>query len=291
MTLSPQKWLESGSFFEYKGHRLFLQSQFTGHQPLILLIHGFPTSSWDWHKMWPFLQTSYDLVAIDMLGFGFSDKPQGHHYSIMEQADIIEAMIRYYKIREIHVIAHDYGDTVAQELLARQHEQTTYRILSMTLLNGGLFPEMHRPRPVQKLLISPLGFLAVRLMNRRSFDKSFSEVFGKNTQPNKAELDACWQMIQYNNGKLNFHRLIRYMPERRKFRERWVGALQKTHIPLLLLNGPDDPVSGRHMTVHYSKMIPNPRIILLETIGHYPNLEAPEKCVQHIMDFFNDIAV
>lgn len=81
--------------------------------------HGFPTASWDWHKLWPEFVKHYRVIALDMIGFGFSDKPINYHYSIGDQADLQQALLTSLGISSIHLLAHDYGDTVAQELLAR----------------------------------------------------------------------------------------------------------------------------------------------------------------------------
>jgi pimeloyl-ACP methyl ester carboxylesterase len=72
------------------------------------------------------------------------------------------------------------------------------------------------------------------------------------------------------------HRLIRYMAERRAHRERWVGALQRAHVPLRLVCGAVDPVSGAHMAARYEELVPAPDVVLLPDVGHYPQVEAPE---------------
>lgn len=81
------------------------------------------------------------------------------------------------------------------------------------------------------------------------------------------------------------HKLIRYMAERKRYRARWVGALQQAAIPIRLINGAFDPISGRHMTERYRELIPNPDVILLEQIGHYPQTEAPALVLKHYLAF------
>ncbi len=115
MTLSD--WKDKGNYVSFNGHKIFSVDEGKG-EPL-LLIHGFPTASWDWSKMLPELRKDYRVLAIDMLGFGFSDKPKNHPYSIFEQADLIEHFLTDKGILSVHILSHDYGDTVAQELLAR----------------------------------------------------------------------------------------------------------------------------------------------------------------------------
>ena len=134
-------------------------------RPPLLLIHGYPTASYDWVRVWPRLAARHSLYALDLLGFGRSEKPRDTDYPIELQADLCMALLDDRGVGNAHVLAHDYGDTVAQELLAREREGQL-RIASMAFLNGGLFPETHRARPIQKLLANPLlGPLLARAMD------------------------------------------------------------------------------------------------------------------------------
>lgn len=245
-------------------------------KPPVLLLHGFPTSSWDWHEIWDALATDYRLIAPDLLGFGFSDKPFPHRYRISEQAELVGGVLRTLGINDYHLIAHDYGDTVAQELLARDNGRDKRQIRSVTLLNGGLFPEAHRARLIQKLLAGPLGGLAMRFIDRDAFARSLSAVFGASTQPDAATLAAFWQLIEHNEGRRVMPALLGYIRERRQQRERWVAALTEARAPIKLINGAADPVSGRHMIERYREVVGEPDVVSLDGIGHYPQLEAPD---------------
>ena len=256
----------------------------------LLFIHGYPTSSWDWAKIWPTLSEHYDCITLDMLGFGYSDKPN-QAYTIREQADIYCALLKKLNIEGCHIISHDYGDTVAQELLARFNTQALpFTLHSLTLLNGGLFPETHHPVLMQKLLISPLGGLLVRLMNKNTLGKTLTQVFGPNTPPTQQDIDEFWQLISHKNGHRVMHRLIHYMVERKTYRERWVGALQQTTVPVRLIDGMLDPISGGHMVQRYKTLIPQPDVVCLNDVGHYPQVEAPEQVIEAIMRFLQSVA-
>jgi len=151
MTLS--EWKAGGQFHHDQEYNIFVREE--GRGETLLLIHGFPTASWDWQQLWPDLIQRYHVITLDMLGFGFSDKPRNYPYSILDQANRIEQLLKQKEITSISIISHDYGDTVAQELLARFQErknkgETGVEIKSLCLLNGGLFPEVHRPLLVQK---------------------------------------------------------------------------------------------------------------------------------------------
>lgn len=255
------------------------------HAEPLLLIHGFPTASWDWHYLWAPLAARYRLIACDMLGFGDSAKPRGHAYSLLEQADLQQALLEHLHIKgPVHLLAHDYGDSVAQELLARHHEQRI-QLASCVFLNGGLFPETHRPVLVQKLLLSPVGPLVGRLFSRKKLAASFAKIFGAQTQPSASELDDFWSLIAESDGPAVLHRLIRYMPERRVQRERWVAAMQQGGVPLRVIDGAADPISGAHMVARYRELLADADTVLLAGIGHYPQTEAPELVLQHYLAF------
>lgn len=281
-------WKEQAHTFTYRGHNIFYRDE--GQGDVLLCIHGFPTSSWDWHRIWDALIGRFRVIAPDMIGFGYSDKPRQYDYSIFDQATLHEALLEGLGIESVDILAHDYGDTVVQELLARDRErkvkgQATLDIRSVCLLNGGIFTEAIRPRLIQRLLMSPMGFLVGKRLNEKRFGKSFSAIFGPHTQPSAEELRTFWSQITYNNGPAIAHKLIRYMDERKKYRARWVGALQHTDIPLRLIYGPEDPVSGKAIAARYNELIPNPDIVALEGYGHYPQIEHPSGVIEAYFEF------
>ncbi len=272
-------WRDAGRVHFHRGHAIFYRD--VGEGEALLLVHGFPTASWDWHRVLPALARRFRVVAPDLVGFGFSAKPLPYDYAIHDQADLCEGLLGALGIARAHVLAHDYGDTVAQELVARHDARLAagkggLAIPSLALLNGGLFPETHRPRPIQRLLLSPLGPLVALASSRRTFGRSLAAVFGPRTQPTERELDDFYRLLVVNDGKRVLPSLIRYMVERRVHRERWVSALARTSIPTRLIDGPEDPVSGAHMVARYRELVPEPDVVLLPGIGHYPQVEDPD---------------
>lgn len=286
-------WRQRGRALQLCGEEIFCIDEGAADAPTVLLIHGFPTASWDWQAIWPALSARYRLVCLDMLGFGYSAKPDRRDYSIHGQADIVEALVGALKLERFHVLAHDYGDTVAQELLARQIDGSgAGQWLSCCFLNGGLFPETHRALWTQKLLLSPLGPLVNRLSGKSTFDRAFSKVFGQHTKPSRTELDQFWQLINLRGGKHIFHNLITYMRDRLQHRERWVSALTETRIPLALINGSADPVSGSHMVARYQQLgCRLDYLAELPEIGHYPQVEAPDQVAEHYLRFIEQCGV
>ncbi|AFT95875.1 alpha/beta hydrolase [Alteromonas macleodii str. 'Balearic Sea AD45'] len=277
------QWRSSGHFLNVDGQQVFYKTEGTG--PVLLLIHGYPTASFDWAKIWSTLTSQFRCVTLDMPGFGFSDKSP-KKYLIKEQADTISEVIRHLGITSAHVLSHDYGDTVAQEMMAQQLENDlAFRIESLHLLNGGLFPETHRALSIQKLLLSPIGGLLIRFLNKNAIRKSMHNIFGPNTPPSDQDINDFWTLISANNGHKHMHLLLDYMKQRKQYRERWVSALQNAKAPLRLTAGMADPISGAHMVARYKQLIPNADVIELDQIGHYPQIESAEAVVNSITSF------
>ncbi|QXH52363.1 alpha/beta hydrolase [Pseudomonas fakonensis] len=276
-------WRTRSQGFTFRGQSIRYWT--AGHGEPLLLLHGFPTASWDWHYLWAPLTQRFRVVACDMLGFGDSAKPPDHDYSLLEQADLQQALLAHLKIDQpVHLLAHDYGGSVAQELLARHHEQRL-EIASCVFLNSGLFPESCRMLLIQKLLLSRVGWLVGRSFGRDDLVRNVSQVYGPCTHPSESALDDLWSLIVANRGARILHKLIHFMPERFAQRERWGGALRQGGVRLRFINGVVDPLSGAHMLQRYREEVPDPDTVALQGIGHYPHTEAPVQVLRHYLAF------
>lgn len=281
-------WQQKGHYFKYKGHDIFYIQEGTG--PVLAIFHGYPYSSFDFEKIWDELTAQYTLVALDMLGMGFSDKPKDHSYSFEEMADLYAALFELLKINVIEILAHDLGNSVVQELIARDAQQkNNFTIHSIAFLNGGLFSDVYRPRLIQILLSKsprPVGKILSKLMSKANVAKATAEVFGAQTKPDELLLDSWWDILNYKKGKSIAYLIGRLIFEKDTYQQRWIEAMQQTKIPLCFINGPADPNSGIHMVKRYEQLIPKPNIKLLQNqIGHWPQIEAPQAVLTAYAEF------
>ncbi|HET9485732.1 MAG TPA: alpha/beta hydrolase [Xanthomonadales bacterium] len=298
IVISPEQWRKGADLYEFRGHNVFMRKSgdWGRDTRVLVLLHGFPTASWDWNILWDAVAARFRVLTADMLGFGYSAKPRNHEYSLLEQADLFEDMLIAYGVHAYDILAHDYGSSVAQELLARHEDRLREGmpgpvLRSVVFLNGGLFPEAHRARRLQTLLQGRFGWLVSMLMTKRSFSQGFSEIFGPETQPDEAEIDAFWELLRYNGGRFVFHRLIAYIGERMQQRDRWVEAMRTSAVPLRFVNGLADPVSGAHMVARYRELIPDADIVELDGIGHYPQIEAPAEVLEACHQFWEKVRI
>lgn len=285
MDAELQRWKAAGRWFDHLGFEVFHRVEGAG--PHLLLVHGYPFSSFDWSLIWPALTERFEVVAPDMLGMGFSAKPVRYDYSVHHHADMHEALLTSMGVTECHVLAHDIGDSVAQELLARGH----LSIKSITWLNGGLFYEAYTPRLIQRLLsTTPLGDVVARwsrvILTDSVLDRTLDELFGPDTKPSPRLLEQFHQIMDYNDGRRVTHKVGRFVLDRYHHRDRWVRAMRDTKVPMRLVNGPIDPNSGRHMADRYRELIPNPDVVMLgDRIGHWPQIEDPDGVLRAFLDF------
>src|SRR6476469_4182447 len=197
MPMDPEleRWKAAGRSFDYLGFDVFYRT--AGSGPSLLLIHGYPFNSWDWAPIWDTLTELFTVIAPDMPGMGFSDKPGAYEYSVGDHADMHEALLAELGVQSAHILAHDLGDSVGQELLARHEfsEQVygSLRIESVTWLNGGLFNEAYTPRLLQKAMSqTPLGDIMSPLqgssLSRRLIEPTINEMFGPDTKPSRRML-------------------------------------------------------------------------------------------------------
>ena len=283
-SISLNDWQAAKKDFQFNNHRIayWQTDNPTRNQAkeTIVLVHGFPSAAWDWHHVWDTLSKDYHLIALDLLGYGYSDKPKPYEYSLIEQADIVLELTQALGIKKFHLLSHDYGVSVSQELLARNEETKgeTF-LLSFCFLNGGAFAETQNPTLGMKALRSALGPMLAKMGTQSIFERQFADVFGKQTQPGKDILSGYWQLVNEQNGRSVMPYLLKYGDERHVYRDRWVNAMQKTKVPLRIIIGMEDELSGANLVKRYETLIPNPDVVRLDGIGHYPQVEAPEQVI------------
>ena len=323
---------------------------------MLLLLHGFPTSSHDFRLVHASLNARYRIIAPDLLSFGATDRLRGAdatvrapdslcaslcgrvrrpmwsqtrcalsgtctrarwidqsadarvepraymlQVSVAEQADFVLALLAARGVARYHVLAHDYGDTVLQELLARELEvnvgrggnsepggngPTTARMLSAVLLNGGVVPGAHRALPIQTLLAAQpwIARFVPEFAARRSLERTFA------VPQAREELDAMVAATYHKGGKAALGTLLAYIEERKVHEGRWVGALRRTAVPLRFVCGAEDPISGEHMAEAFTAEVGDGAdVVLLRGVGHWPQLEAPQAVVAAVRRFHREI--
>ena len=273
---SVRSWRDGGRLVSTRWGRVFVRSS-AGRGPVVLLLHGFPSSSHDFRDVTDRLGDRAWLT-LDFLGFGLSDKPRPHRYSLMEQADIVEQVVAESVIGPVVLIAHDMGTSVATELLARDLAGAlSFELQCAVITNGSVIIERASLRPIQKILRGPLGPLATRLTNRRGFMRGFAALFSDAHPLTAEEANAQWALLARADGQRILHLLSAYLHERVAFAERWHGAVRDWPKPLSFLWATGDPVATPAVLDGLGELRPTAEVIRLPGIGHYPQIEVPDE--------------
>jgi len=275
LTDRVRAWQRQGGPEQFRDYPIHVFRR-RGKGPLALLLHGFPSSSYDWRLLLGELP-DLNVLAFDFLGFGLSAKPRDHDYSLFWQADLTEELVRRHgEGRPVFVVAHDMGTSVANELMAREVEgRLAMGLAGILLFNGSMVLERASPTPAQRLLRSRLGPLAARLSSERLFRQQLGSVFSAAHPLSAEEAADQWSLVCHNGGRTLGHRLVSYMDQREAHAGRWHGAIRDWPGELRLAWGLLDPVATTEVLAALRELRPAMPVDELPGLGHYPQIEDP----------------
>jgi pimeloyl-ACP methyl ester carboxylesterase len=259
------------------------------HAPLLVL-HGFPTSSFDYAAVLDGLRAGRRVLLFDMLGYGLSDKPD-RSYTMALQADVAAALVASLGLDRIALLSHDMGDTVGGELLARRAEGSwPVEITQRVVTNGSIYIEQAHLTDGQQLLLSlPDELLTAGIpIHAATLTRSLRDTFSPATPlvpegwPEDPVPEAARQIV-HGDGHLMLPRLIRYIEERRAHERRFTGAIESDPAPLHVVWGLDDPIAVPSMVDTLLAARPDATAVRLENVGHYPMVEAPQRFLDAVL--------
>ena len=246
-----------------------------GRDPLLVL-HGFPSSSFDWRCVLDALRADRRVIAPDFLGFGLSDKPNTR-YGIRMQADAVEAVVDELGLTAVALLTHDMGNSVGGELLARSLDgDLEFAVTRRVLTNGSIYIDMAHLTQGQQLLLS-LPDEPSTIINRDGFTSGLAFTFSSYSDVSDEELEAQWLLVSRRDGHTLLPRTIRYIEDRQKEEHRYTGAIEAHPSPVGVVWGADDPVAVVSMTQTFNMARPSAPITILENVGHYPMIEDPSR--------------
>jgi pimeloyl-ACP methyl ester carboxylesterase len=277
LTERVQRWREDGAIEEVLGRKLFVRRRGGGEGVLLLLLHGFPSSAYDWRPLLELRPPGEATLCFDFLGFGLSEKPRDHEYTLAWQADAAEELVRRAGAPAVLVVGHDMGTSVATELMARDlRGELGMNMAGALLFNGSMLLHLAKPTLGQNLLRSRLGPVFARLTSERSFRAQFSRIFSPQHPLSAEEAADQWSLLTHDGGQRIAHLTINYMAERERFTERWHGAIGDWPGPLTLAWGMLDPVARTAVLNGLRELRPGVETIELPDAAHYPQIEQPE---------------
>jgi pimeloyl-ACP methyl ester carboxylesterase len=278
--VSVEAWRGAGQVLVVGGHEVFVRDEPAAvpdpDVPPLLVLHGFPTNSYDFASVLPALAERRRVVLPDFVGFGLSAKPD-RRYGIHLSADTIEGVVAHLGLEHVDLLTHDMGDSVGGELLARDLEgRLDLAIGRRVVTNGSIYLDLAQLTMGQQLLLS-LPDEAVQVSDEARFSESLAATCAPALRPSDDELAAQWQLLTHNGGDRLLARTIRYLEDRRAEERRYTGAIEAHPSPLGIVWGDLDPIAVHAMTDRLLEVRPDATRITLDGVGHYPMVEAPAR--------------
>ena len=283
-------WYQGGDYFEWTSTtednnsatvNVFYRTWGDESKPKLLLIHGFPNSSFDYYKMIPFLEDEYHIAALDFPGSGFSDKPlDGYNYMLAENAEIVDHFVReVVEFEDFALFTHDRGVSIGLAFLGNYLDSPDpgYTINYHFLSNSGMFLPLANLVPFQlALLDSEAGeqMIAARAAQARRTE-------------GEAEALAYSDIFAFNQGNISLLYVGRYLLERQANEVRWLENLPRSPIPVAYLWGLADGVNPIRIPNYVWDTYLNEREVessywILPAAGHYPQRDNPEEVAKII---------
>jgi len=250
-----RQWLNSGKFFRWTSTleenksfgelNIFNIQKGIMAKPAVLMIHGYPTSSFDFMELFDLLTKDFFVCAIDTPGYGFSDKPRnGYKYSIEDDARLVDYYIsEILRIKKLTLFTHDKGDSVGLALLDLYKTQNRYVISHLIITNGNIYLPLANLTRFQKILLNPFtGPLATKLVSGRMLSNGLNRTT-HNTKESAEKVRSNAFILDFNNGGKIQHDIIQYLNQRKQKEVYWLEALENSNVPATLIWGEDDKIA------------------------------------------------
>jgi pimeloyl-ACP methyl ester carboxylesterase len=290
------RWRERGEYFSWQPADADASSVEIFHveigdpeAPVLLLIHGWPTSSFDWSAVASRLSARFRVCALDFPGYGFSDKPQGWGYSLARDEELIEFYLAEVIGADKGVIAaHDRGDSVALLHAARcAHGRSAMRLEHLVLSNGNVFLPLSNLTAAQRHMLNEQSWPQIAAMLTAS---GLAAALGASmfTPPRAAEdpeVEALSAVFGHDDGIKVLHETIQYLIERATDEQAWLTELSQAQFPVTMIWGLCDRVAPPRVAsyVWNEYLMRKPggnRLYFVPDANHYLQVDRPDAFVQ-----------
>jgi pimeloyl-ACP methyl ester carboxylesterase len=272
---------ENSHFVEVDGATVHYQEFGEKTNPTLLLVHGYTASTYVWKTVAPMLaDANFHIVAVDLLGFGYSDKPAAFDYTIAAQARMIERLMNRLGIGKATIVGSSYGGAVASTLALDYAERVEKLVLVGAVCNDEVLEN-----PILKLAAIP--FVGEILTPFMLDSKTLSKARMKQTlAPDSHHLitnERVESVIRPLKAKDAHYSVL--ASARNWDANRIQIDAHLINQPTLLIWGENDTVIPVRNGQSLYDSILNSRLVVLKNCGHLPQEEKPEKFVELVSGF------
>jgi pimeloyl-ACP methyl ester carboxylesterase len=261
--------------------RLYYEDK--GQGPPVLLIHGFGASTYTWRHIAPELARSHRVIAVDLKGFGQSDKPFDERYSVFDQAELLTQLIEEHDLRDLTVVGHSYGGGIALLLALQANDRLKGRIAKLALLDTIAYPQ-NIPVFFRMLNTPFVSHLGVRMVPPTAQVRVALQIaYLDNSKIEDSEVEVYAAPLKTAAGKhAIIHSARQIVPEDlEQISERY----KSIEMPTLILWCDHDRIVPLDVGLKLRRTLPNSTLRLVENCGHMPQEEQPEQTLKLLKNF------
>jgi pimeloyl-ACP methyl ester carboxylesterase len=265
-------------FVEIKGIN-YHYTEYPGPGLPILLLHGFASSTYTWEKVAPLLQAkSYHVWALDMKGFGWSDKPKKSVYAPQELMEEVNEWMNVMGLQEVVLVGNSLGGAIAWNM-ALDHPD---KVSKLVLIDAaGFIHEM--PLPVRLAGLPGAAAIAELFFGRWMIRDTLEQVYHDPSRITDLQVDAYYDRMRTENALYAVTAVGQSLDEISA--KEYSRRIPEVQLETLIIWGREDswiPVEdGRK----FEKALPNATLKIIPGCGHIPQEERPEETAQLILDF------
>jgi pimeloyl-ACP methyl ester carboxylesterase len=253
----------------------------TGKGPPIVLIHGFLDSSFTWRKLIPLLKDRFRVIALDLPGFGYSDKP-GKAFSFAEYARVVVGVLDELDVDRAFIVGNSMGGSTALRVAIDFPE----RVLGLVPIDPGTPRDDDEPKGAIDLLrMSLIGEFCVHTMGPWIYDRVWSSMVTKGYEITGGEMDEMYGLLNTPGARSAALKQVR---EIRSNPVPWED-MKGVRAPTLLIWGRQDTVVPLKYGERLNTYLPDSRMVVLEDAGHLPQWEKPEEVAKLVSAFFEEV--
>jgi len=272
------------SRFEYRGISIHYEDQGQG-QPLILL-HGYGASTYSWRHVLPYFSKSYRVIAIDLKGFGLSDKPTDSDYSVLEQSRMVYEFIKVHRLENVVLAGNSLGGAVSLLTFLMQSDQGAHHISKLILIDTASYNQ-DLPAYISilrvpiinelSLFLTSSNFKSRMILRKAFFDHSKITEEMVTTYGSYLSLPGASQAL-IKTAKQMLPSNLEEISERYK----------SIDVPVLLIWGEKDKIVPLEVGRNLAGNIPNSKLVVVPNCGHVPQEECPSQAIEAMESFLSD---
>ena len=250
----------------------------------ILIISGYGSSSYDYHKIINDLKENYRVIIPDLVGFGLSSKPTKFYFSMVNQAEVLINLLAALKVDKLSIVTQGFGSSIMCEVLnIIETNSINIHVKNIFLLNVSLYLEANLNIEKQEEFAKLVSSIFLKMSSSYGlFKKYILQHFYDPTAVSEANLVTSWELLKHNDGLKTFNFASYWSSEIQNSSLRWLRVLKNLDANVYFILGDFDPYSQYSELENTQKILKTKDTYKIPDCGYFVSLEKPKELVETI---------